>query len=140
MRFWDTSALVALLVEEPTSDKRAAQLREDPRVVVWWATWVECESSIQRRVREGSLVAAGERVARARLQQLSGACSEVAPSEALRSLASRLPRTHPPRVADALQLSAALTLLNAARGSLRFVCGDERLNRAAEIEGLLPLP
>lgn len=55
MRFWDSSALVALLVEEPDSVLRARQLTEDPVIAVRWATEVECESAIQRRLREGTL-------------------------------------------------------------------------------------
>ncbi len=63
MIFWDSSALVALLVEEPDSKTRAKQLAADPVMVVWWRTPVECESAIQRRLRERALTQQQVRIA-----------------------------------------------------------------------------
>ena len=137
MTFWDSSALVALLVEEPDSTKRGRQLTADPIIAVWWGTLVECESAIQRRIREGALARADARLAQDRLAQLAGAWHEVAPASALRRLALRLLRTHPLRAADALQLAAALTLAGAGPDGLRFVSADSRLNEAAQIENLI---
>ncbi len=139
MRFWDSSALVALLVSEPESPRRAGHLRADPIMAVWWATAVECESAVQRRVRDGSLDPAGARQARERLVDLAAAWHEVPPAASLRSLAVRLLRTHPLRAADALQLAAALHLSTALRHQVGFACADERLSEAAEIEGLVVL-
>ncbi|MCF7708775.1 MAG: type II toxin-antitoxin system VapC family toxin [Verrucomicrobia bacterium] len=136
MRFWDSSALVALLVEEPDSSLRAARLTEDPVLAVWWGARVECESAIQRRMRDSSLTDQGARLARQRLRELVDSWREVAPSPVVRTLAIRLLRTHPLRCADALQLAAALTLISAGAGSMGFVCADRRLNDAADIEGL----
>ena len=139
MRFWDSSALVPLLAAEEDSSRRAGQLREDGVMAVWWATVVECESAIQRRQREGVLDVAGARLARARLEELAGAWHETPPAPATRLLATRLIRTHPLRAADALQLAAALSLAAALRRSIPFVCADDRLASAAEIEGLAVL-
>ena len=115
MRFWDSSALVSLLVAEADTPRRLAQLRDDPVLALWWSTPVECESAMQRRVREGALDAVAARSARARLADLAGSAHEVPPSAALRTLALRLLRTHPLRAADALQLAAAVTLAAALR-------------------------
>lgn len=136
MRFWDSSALVSLLVAEADTPRRLAQLRDDPVLALWWSTPVECESAMQRRVREGALDAVAARSARARLADLAGSAHEVPPSAALRTLALRLLRTHPLRAADALQLAAAVTLAAALRRQLTFACADERLAEAAETEGL----
>ena len=136
MRFWDSSALVALLVDEPDSARRAKQLGEDPVPAVWWATPVECESAVQRRLREGALDTAGARTARERLADLAAAWYETPPTPVLRTLATRLVRTHPLRAADAVQLAAALALASALRRQIGFVCGDDRLAAAAETEGL----
>ena len=35
MRFWDSSAVVPLLVEEEVSDFLAQQAQEDPHLIVW---------------------------------------------------------------------------------------------------------
>lgn len=136
MIFWDSSALVALLVDEADSETRRQQLQMDPELAVWWGTPVECESAIQRRVREGSLSVADARLARERLADLSAAWHEVSPVVAVRTLSRRLLRTHPLRAADALQLAAALALGEAGLNEFTFACSDARLATAAETEGL----
>ena len=139
MIFWDSSAVVALLVTEGDSAMRQAQLAADSTLAVWWATPVECESALQRRQREGALTPAEARLARERLAELSAAWHEVNPTPAVRTLAMRLLRTHPLRAADALQLAAALALDQAAGTGVRFACADARLLLAAEAEGLVCL-
>ncbi|MBM3853603.1 MAG: type II toxin-antitoxin system VapC family toxin [Verrucomicrobia bacterium] len=52
MTFWDSSAVVPLLVSEPATARRESQSRADPSIVVWWGTPVECASALQRLVRE----------------------------------------------------------------------------------------
>lgn len=136
MKFWDASAVVALLVDEPGSESWNKAHESDPVQVVWWATLVECESALQRRVRDGSLPMPEARTARARLQLLADAWSEVPASAPVRALAVRLLRTHPLRVADALQLAAALSLVQGGIADLAFLTADLRLAEAAEIEGL----
>ena len=37
MIFWDSSAIVPLLVREPSSARSKALLREDPVMLAWWA-------------------------------------------------------------------------------------------------------
>lgn len=139
MIFWDSSALIALLVTESESSVRQSQLEADSMAAVWWATPVECESALQRRMREGALTPADVRLARDRLNELSVAWHEVNPLPVVRKLALRLLRTHPLRAADALQLAAALALDQAAGSGVRFACADTRLCLAAEAEGLLCL-
>lgn len=136
MIFWDSSALVALLVDEAGSEPRRQQLVADPELAVWWGTPVECESAIQRRLREGAISEAEARLAKERLADLSPAWHEVSPVVAVRTLSRRLLRTHPLRAAEALQLAAALTLTEAGLSTLSFACADLRLATATEAEGL----
>jgi len=136
MRFWDSSALVALLVDEPDSALRRRQLTDDPMMAVWWTAEVECESAIQRRLREAAISRAAARLAWERLAQLAAAWHEVVPTPAVRRLAIRLLRTHPLRAADALQLAAALTLAASGLAGVGFVSADRRLIEAAHIENL----
>lgn len=137
MIFWDSSALVSLLVDEVDSAARAEWLKLDSELAVWWATLVECESAMQRRIREGSMNADAARLARERLVILSDAWHEVVPSAAVRKLSLRLLRTHPLRAADSLQLASALVLEAGGVSDLRFACSDQRLIVAAELEGLV---
>ena len=139
MMFWDTSALVPLLLAETDTPRRRETLRADPMLAVWWGTLIECESALQRRLREGALAPTAARAARERLSTLAAAWHEVPPSPALRILALRLLRTHPLRAADAQQLAAALTLALAGLPAIAFLSADTRLADAAEIEGLTVL-
>jgi uncharacterized protein len=137
VKFWDSSAIVPLLVSEADTARRADALRADPTVAVWWATAVECESALQRRVRDGSIDRAGAQLARERLVALAASWHEVPAAPAVRTLALRLLRTHPLRAADSLQLAAALALLQGGARPFQFLTADARLAEAAEIEGLV---
>lgn len=102
MRFWDTSAIVPLVGREPFSARIEAVLAEDEGMVVWWATRVECVSTIRRRAREGSFSREEEETALDRIADLSSAWSEVRPSGRVRRLAERNLALHPLRAADAI--------------------------------------
>lgn len=140
MRFWDASAIVPLLVQEPERARVLALLDEDPELLVWWGTPVECTSALARREREGALAAAGVTEASARLRRLAQAWQEVLAVDHVRATAQRLLRVHPLRAADALQLAAAVVASEHEPASLPFVCLDERLSEAAAREGFLVLP
>jgi len=135
VRFWDTSAIVPMLVDEPASGATLSAFELDPRLVVWWATPVECTSAIARRGREGQLSPADISVATLRLEAHVGSWEEVQPSHRVRTTAQRLCRTHPLRAADAFQLAAAIVAAASDPGTLPFVTLDERLALAAQQEG-----
>ena len=135
MKFWDASAIVPLLVHEAPSDALLAILEQDPSMLVWWGSVVECASAIARRQRDQSLKASDAGVAFARLRALADAWLEVVPSDAVREQAQRALRLHPLRSADSLQLAAALVASEHQPATLAFVCLDERLNEAATREG-----
>jgi len=134
MRFWDASALVPLLVEQPLSAHARHLLAEDQDLVVWWSTPVECASAVARLRREGILPESVEREALATLDLLRSGWHEILPGDAMRAQALRVLRLHPLRAADALQLAAALEWAGTpAAGAL--VTFDERLAGAAAREG-----
>ena len=135
MRFWDTSALVPLLVTEPMS---AAALREytaDPEVVAWWGCEVECVSALARLERERSIRPGALVDALRRLDAIVLAWREVEPVSRVRQVAIRILRVHPLRAADALQLAAAIVASEDQPATLSIVTLDERLAEAAEREG-----
>ena len=105
-------------------------------MVVWWATELECVSAVSRREREGVMPIAASVMALDRLDALSERWLEVQPTSEVRTLARRLLRVHPLRMADALQLAAALVVNARGNGWLPFVSLDERLAGAARREGL----
>lgn len=135
MRFWDTSAIVRLLVAETSSAAIMREYELDPEVIAWWATEAECVSALARLERDDSLTAASMAEGLRRLDGLARAWREVQPVTAVRTTAIRLLRVHPLRAADALQLGAAIVAAENHPASLQIVTLDERLAQAAEREG-----
>ncbi len=135
MRFWDTSAILPVLVEEPASGAVARELGVDGLVIAWWGTRLECLSAVARRERDGALDPTAVDLAIGRLDDFAAAWSEVEPTERIRAVASRLRRTHPLRAADALQLAAAIVAADGTPAGLPFVTLDARLALAAGREG-----
>jgi len=70
MKFWDSSAITPLLVDEGDSEKRERALEEDASMLVWFGTPAEIQSALSRRRREGSLDGAALRLAEARWREL----------------------------------------------------------------------
>jgi predicted nucleic acid-binding protein len=136
VKFWDSSAVVPLLVQQSASAKMDAYFRQDPTVIVWWGTKVECDSAIARMEREHQLEPPGAAEAFRRLDVISSLWHEVQPVDVLRESARRMLRLHSLRAADCLQLAAAFMASENRPSTLEFVCLDERLAAAAEREGL----
>jgi predicted nucleic acid-binding protein len=135
LRFWDSSAIVPLLVHEATSTAVMSEYEQDPEMLVWWATEAECVSALARLERESLLDAPAMSQALRRLDALAGAWREIQPVTRLRHTAVRLLRVHPLRAGDALQLAAAIVAAEDHPETLPFVALDERLALAAEREG-----
>jgi predicted nucleic acid-binding protein len=140
VKFWDTSAVVPLCVNEPGSATVKAILVKDPSMVVWWATRTECISAFMRQVREGDLSVADERQAREVLGTLVQAWIEVQPSGTVRGTVERLLAVHPLRAADAFQLAATLLWCQGQTAGMVLVSFDTRLREAGYKEGFSLLP
>jgi uncharacterized protein len=135
VKFWDSSAVVPLLVDEETTDAMQAIAVEDPAMLVWWATEVECASAIARLERDEDLDSDGTAAALARLDALAEGWNEVLPGDNARRTARRLLRVHRLRAADAQQLAAAVIAAEGQPRSLAIVTLDERVFEAARREG-----
>ena len=140
MRFWDSSAVVPLVLDERASPPIRELYRDDAAISVWWGTPVECASAIARRERAGALTPADATTAYRRLGDLAERWLECEPSEAVRRAAVRLVRTHDLRAADALQLAAARVSGEDRPETTLLVTLDERLALAAAREGFVVLP
>jgi uncharacterized protein len=139
VKFWDSSAILPLLLDERTSASVAAVYEDDERQIVWCLTEVEAVSALARRERQGGRPVDVER-ARTTLKILSERWEEVTSVESVRTRAIRLLGTHGLRAADALQLAAALVFCDERTESLPFVCLDDRLAEAARKEMFPVLP
>ena len=130
MRFWDTSALVPLIVREPTTQRMLDLLRTDPDIVVSAVTPVEILSALARRSRENPDDEALKE-SRSLLQTLTEHWREIALDQAIIQIASELLFRRILKAADALQLATAMTAVR----ELPFVTLDETLAAAARQEG-----
>jgi predicted nucleic acid-binding protein len=117
-----------------------ALVADDPAVVTWWGTPIECASAIGRRARSDPAGARELAVARRKLVRLESEWIEVTPSERVREQARRLVQIHDLRAADALQLAAALVASGWRDETIPVVTLDERLALAASREGFPILP
>lgn len=135
MKFWDSSALVPLVLVEAESAWARKLLRSDPTGLVWYLSPVEVRSALARRCGDGALTVEAYEAARRRTERLFQALSHILPLEAVRARALRLLDVHPLRAADSLQLAAALVATNDRPQDLPFVTLDRRLADAARREG-----
>ncbi len=135
MKFWDTSAIVPLLVAEKTTARLQALGRRDPDMLAWWGSAVECASALARLERDAALDANSAAVAFQRLRQIADTWHEIEPSQLVSENAVRFLRVHPLRAADALQLAAAFVAAERRPSSLQVVTLDERLADAMRKEG-----
>jgi len=137
MKFWDSSALVPLLLAGDSTPHVTSLALQDAETVVWWATPVECASAIARVERTNELSPDGADAAFARLNALAASWLQVEPSDEIRETARRLLRVHPLRAADSLQLAAAFVAAERRPPTMTFVTLDCDLRTAAAREGFV---
>jgi len=135
VKFWDSSALIPLLVEEETTVPIRDLFLGEPGVIAWWGTPVECTSAVSRLEREGRLSPQAATEALERLDALARHWHRIEPVEAVLETARRFLRVHPLRAADSLQLAAAFLASEGRPSTLELVTLDDRLVTAAQREG-----
>ena len=138
MRFWDTSALVPLVVDELSTRQMAELLSDDPNITVWICTSVELASAVWRRARSHDRL--NLRDAEALIASLESIWIAIDESGAIVDRARHLLTKHRLRGMDALQLAAALVACGDDSHSLPFVTLDKDLAGAARAEGFAVLP
>jgi predicted nucleic acid-binding protein len=135
MKFWDSSAILPLIVKESTTPFLLELKKSDDEMVVWWGTETECLSALARREREGGLDRAAVSLAEGNLAKILSRSYEVQPTTEVRRIARRLLMTHPLRAADTLQLASALFFSGIQVPELPFVTLDKNLASSAGKEG-----
>lgn len=140
MRFWDSSALVALIVEQAGTERVRGLRREDFEMVVWVLSDVEIRSAIERLRRDGVLTSEQARIDLEDSHRVWEQVRVIDLVDAVKRRAMRLLSVHALRSADALQLGAALLVADNDADSLELVTLDARLAEAARREGFRVLP
>jgi predicted nucleic acid-binding protein len=135
MRFWDSSALLPLMVEEDRSGACRALRRTDREIVVWALTRLELVSATRRLSREGKLDLDDVVKVLRRLETMARAWTEIDALGIVRDRSERLLAAHVLTAVDALQLGAALIQVRDRPKGRAFVTADDRLAQAADAEG-----
>jgi hypothetical protein len=140
VRYWDSSALVALFVEQQSSGDLRRIYAADSQVVTWTLSDVEIRSALCRLTREGAIPAAEAQRLPLRIEPLWESARVVTLVDAVKTRAKRLLGVHSLRAADSLQLGAALAAVYDNPVGWEFVCLDDRLSEAARREGFTVVP
>jgi hypothetical protein len=140
VRFWDSSALLQLLVRGPESERLESLLKRDSEMVLWWGAPVDCEEALAEASRRGGLREADRRTAQWALERLRGCSFEIQPQEEVRARALRLLALHRLNGAQAFELAAALVWCREKTRGMSFVSLSGGLRGAAAREGFRILP
>lgn len=136
--YLDTSALVKLYVEEDGTPAVAAWVAEAHVVATARIAYAEARAAFARHHREGALTPALLRRIVARLDEDWGRYTVLEVTDVLVRNAGRFAEAYALRGFDAVHLAAAVELRQ-PRTKVSFGCFDDRLNRAARREKLVPL-
>ncbi len=140
MRFWDSSAIVPLIIAQAASRQADAWFVQDSEIALWTLTSVELSSALRRLVREGALGEREANGAESRADELIKTCHVVVNVETVKAQARRLLRLHSLRAADAMQLGAALEWAGGRAMDRLLHTFDAQLARAAGREGFQVIP
>lgn len=143
MRFWDSSAIVPLLIDEPETGAMLELHRQDASILAAFITPLEVTSAVWRRLHNHLLTLEERADAESIFADLSDHWSEVAEPERVVEFARNLLTRYPLRAADAIQLASAIAAVEESQeapSSLPFVTLDGDLAAAAHEEGFPVLP
>ena len=139
MKFWDASALVALLVEESMSRQMRQLSAEDRFVMISFIAPVEITSALYRRARTNDLDRSELEVANTIFARLRDQWLTIEELDSVLPMAIDVLSRYALRTGDAIQLATAVAA-SRDRSSLPFVTLDKRLAAAAAAEGFTVLP
>jgi predicted nucleic acid-binding protein len=133
--YFDASALVKRYVEEPGSAE-VRRLLEQCSVCASRLSEVEIASALVRRTRDGSLLPRDRDRALSALAEDMKSLYVVELFPEIARAARGLLVRHPLRASDAVQLASSAHVREGAMQSVLFVAFDDRLNLAAQQEGM----
>ncbi len=131
--YFDTSAIVPLLVREPKTDSCTRLWDDATRIVSTRLAYPEACAALARAVRMGRLTSAQMVAATAELDDLVEQIDFIEITENLARNAGRFAQQHNLRGYDAVHLAAGVTI---AEDDVVFVTGDTDLAEAARAIGL----
>ena len=139
MRFWDTSALVPVMISEAQTAGMRALLHADNDILTADIAVIEVASAIWRRRHDGEWSAATLGGAESNFAELTRHWRTIPSSEETTEAALDLLSRHRLRTLDAIQLATAIAFSGRDR-TLPIVTLDNRLTSAARAEGFPTRP
>jgi predicted nucleic acid-binding protein len=140
MKFWDSSAIIPLLVLEQETEQCIRAYQSDQEVMVWTMSKVEVFSALCRRSREGALTEIDFDSAKKRMNDFFDNAFEVISVQKVKDRALRLLQVHPLRAAHAMQLASLLVATQEDTSRVPIMSFDDRLTLAAKREGFTVNP
>jgi len=133
--YWDSTALVALFVNQQGTKAALDRFAEDPLLVTAWHAVPECASAFCRLRREGHITETELQQLLRELDRQAAHWCIITPGQRLERLTLRLLRVHPLRAMDAIHLAAACLARTDDEPEALFFTFDTRLAEAASKEG-----
>ena len=134
--YLDSSALVKLYVEEPSSDEVLAAVARADVIATSMVAYPEIRSALSRRARGGQITRAAERAATGWLHQDWPHYASLPVDQGLSRHAGELAAGHGLRGFDAVHLAAVFRFA-ASGDDLVVGCFDQTLVRALRSEGFV---
>ena len=131
--YFDTSALVPLVISEPTSSAAAKIWDAAGRVVATPLVYVEAHAALAHAQRLGRVTRAQLRSGLRALELLDQQLDRIELTHTLMRLAGGIAERHALRAYDAVHLAGALSVNDR---DVVFATGDQRLAAAARAAGL----
>ncbi|MDR9451384.1 MAG: type II toxin-antitoxin system VapC family toxin [Acidimicrobiia bacterium] len=131
--YFDTSAVLPLIIEEPASEPAGRLWDDASRVVSVRLLYPEARAALAQARRTGRLTSRQLRSAVAELEALDQQLDHVEVTAVLATRAGELAETHALRGYDAVHLAAAEAIADA---DVVMVAGDQALSAAAGALGL----
>jgi len=135
--YLDSSALVKLYIQEPSSSEVRTLVSEARIVATSRVAYVEARAGFARKLREGELLQEEYSQVVEDFKEDWEKYFVVEVSENVARLGGRLVEKHPLRGFDAIHLASALLLKERTHLEVSFSCFDKRLKTAARAEGLI---
>lgn len=139
MRYWDSSAILAIVFDEPAAATLSVLFDLDPDIASSFITPLEIVSSIWRRRHAHPHLPDAHQSTDERFAYLSRRWFTTGDQRTL-EIALRLVTRRPLRTGDAIQLATAIELATEHSLLLDFVTLDRNLAAAARAEGFAVLP
>jgi uncharacterized protein len=130
--FWDSSAVLPLLIHDAFTSRSRHLLRLYPKMVFWWGMPAEVHGALVRLFRGKRITREALDAGLYHLQQLRLRCQEIQPVDRVRELAEECLDRFQIRSADALQLAAAMIWCHQKPRNRLFICYDSELTLAAQ--------